>query len=362
MNGKYWKLPILGIALLPFLLKTPYLLTVWRQSPLDRYDGIFFLLAIALAALTFKRLRGFAGKADLLCLLPLLGSLAVLAGATIKHVQTAQAAGTLLLLFSVFGLLWGRRLFIAAAPIFAITLLGCPSTSYWVDYFLRNIPFLGILSGVGTKLLIAALFSAWALLAKKPLQTHAFIFLSALGLLALLLLWQGAPPQYGDPLLTQTGKIRIGNYLAYKRPITPLDQRFFGDNTAERFLFIDDQGLSIELLAVKVTGSIHSTHPAGLCLKSGGHSVLSSREISFAAEAGTLACLELFAQIKEQEFLFYVWYVGNGHSTGNFLSFRRAWAPDAEWYAYQIIVPVPQGDRLLAEKRLRSFLDLLLKK
>ena len=134
----------------------------------------------------------------------------------------------------------------------------------------------------------------------------------------------------------------MSDYLGFPLPVTPADRQFFGDNRLLRSSYINSSGTRIDLLSVGVTGSIHSIHPAEICLKSGGNEVLSSRELKIDTKFGPLACQELVVQPKNsgQKLLILVWYTNERWSSGNFLSFRRHWKPGSIWHTFQLSIPI----------------------
>lgn len=349
-------------AFAPFLYKVPYLIGAWRTSPLDRYDGVFFLLPFLLIVLRFRWLKTWVEKSDWRGWF-LFGAAALFfSAATVKHISTFQLAGGLALISATVFLLWGEKLFLATIPLLAISVLGCPSTTYWTEYFLRDQLTAFSVSGFSLKLTAAACLGCYFAFQKKTMRLSSLSFSTGLVLIGCVLLWQGARPEYGAPLIANGSLRRVSDYLGFPLSITPVDKRFFGDNLLVRSAYINSSGARIDLLDVRITGNVHSIHHAEICLKSGGNEILSRREIKLDTTYGPLACQELIVRPRNnnQNQLILVWYSNSNWSSGNFLSFRRHWTPGSLWYTFQLSTPVTTtpADALL---RLKDFLDFDLK-
>lgn len=349
----------LGACLLPLLCKIPYLARCWRQSPLDRTDWVFWVLPILLCGIRFRKIRPFwQDKADLRGFYLLCPVLLCYAAAMFIQINTLQIACAVLILFAGIWVVAGSRMFTFLSPLLFIFLLGCPSTSYWVEYFFRD---LAVVMGVGGTFLkmLAALFPAgcflfWA----RDYSLSTFFFLSFLLSTLLTLLLMQTSQNTGHGLNVDTNRRKIGTFLACRQPPTPADQGFFGRNKAIRINYFSElpNPSSIELLKVKVEGNLHSIHPPELCLKSGGSTILALKERLLETTAGNLAFQEILFRAKQQDYLMYAWYSTKEYSTGNFLKFRSRWQRSGNWTVTQVVTPVShtQAD---AELVLRRFLD-----
>lgn len=360
MNMKYLRIPLMCAATVPFLLKTPYLLHAWKTSPLDRYDFIFYLTALLITAVSFRSLKKHARDFDIHALWFLIPSFCFWGVMLWRHIHTLQVAGAFMILLSTVGLLFGLRVFSALAPVFGICLLGCPSTTYWTEYFCRELITSFSLSGFLLKIFAAGLLAVCCFLQiRRPVRLQTLLFLCGLLCICLILVLRHSPPAYGNALIVDSPKMRVGDYLGFVQAVTPQEERFFAGNHVARRLYISGSR-KITLLSIRITGNIHSIHPAELCLKSAGNTIRGHREIVFMTARGRLACQEMTVTLADsRSYLVYAWYAGPDWSTGNFLSFRRHWNSRAPWYTFQLMTEIG-GDRKKAEACLRGFLDAAL--
>lgn len=277
-----------------------------------------------------------------------------------RHIHTLQIAGALLFLLSMSGLLFGLRIFVTLTPVLGICLLGCPSTTYWTEYFCRELITRFSLSGFLLKAFAAGLLAvSFFLLKKYAIRLQTLLFLCALFCVCMILAIRHSPPAYGNALIVDSQKMRVGDYLAFVQAVTPQEERFFRGNQATRHLYISGTR-KITLLSIRITGDIHSIHPTELCLKSARNTIHGHREIVFMTARGGLACQEMTVTLADnRSYLVYAWYAGPDWSTGNFLSFRRHWTSRAPWYTFQLMTDIG-GDRKKAEACLRDFLEAAL--
>lgn len=353
-NKRFW---LLLPALLPLALKSDYLLDAWRFSPLDRRDWFFLLLAVALTAVNWRRIRTWVAAPDWRGLWFVAGALGIWGGGLLRHINTVQTAGGMLFFFSMLFVLGGVRLFSGMLPVLLITLLGCPSTTYWSEYHLRISIGVLPLGGFAFKVCVAAALSAYFLIVKRVYRLETLLFLLGTLFLFAILYSRVEHAEYGQPLRIDMEKREVGDLLAYPDALSAQEKRFFAGHDAKRVSYFGD-GEPVQLLAVDVTGSVHQIHPAELCLKSVNCDVLSAWEKRILLGDRVLAVQKIVAQFPNgAKVLVYVWYTGANWSTGNFVAFRRSWNPGEHWVAYQLSTPL--GDsREAAEKRLDAFLKL----
>ena len=360
MNMKILRILLMCAAPIPFLLKVPYLLHAWKGSPLDRFDFIFYLLALLITAVSFRSLKKQVRDFDMRALWFLIPAFCFWGLMLWRHIHTLQIAGALLFLLSMSGLLFGLRIFVTLTPVLGICLLGCPSTTYWTEYFCRELITRFSLSGFLLKAFAAGLLAvSFFLLKKYAIRLQTLLFLCALFCVCMILAIRHSPPAYGNALIVDSQKMRVGDYLAFVQAVTPQEERFFRGNQATRHLYISGTR-KITLLSIRITGDIHSIHPTELCLKSARNTIHDHREIVFMTARGGLACQEMTVTLADnRSYLVYAWYAGPDWSTGNFLSFRRHWTSRAPWYTFQLMTDIG-GDRKKAEACLRDFLDAAL--
>ncbi len=356
---KKWKLLVLFVLTIPLLMRMKYLYYAWRQSPLDQKDWVFFALPLILFTVHHYKVAEIEKRVDHTgwIFIGLFG--AAYAVLLHKEINSLQIAVGLLLVFSGIYLLYGRKCFVRMAPLLAIALLGLPSSSYWVEYFFRDIILMFSINGYLLKLIFALIFGLYFIFVNYTVKLQTLFLWSAVIVISGVLLFHKTMPQYGDPLypLIQENN---NDFLMYQQPLSDIDKRFFDGNLAARYIFMSDNAPNIDLLTVKVTGKPNDIHPAELCLKTAGNTILSFREITFALDAGILSCQEIITEINRQQYLMYAWYDSPKYSTGNFLAFRQSWHPGEIWYSYQIIMPIT-GDFKDTENKLRRFLNNILK-
>ncbi len=353
MMKRRYRLLIPAVA--PLLLKSGYLLEAWRHSPLDRWDWCFFLLAGILTAAGWKRIRNWAGRPDWRGLWFLLPAVAVWGAGIVKQVNAVQTGGALLILFSSLFVLGGVRLFSGMLPILLIALAGCPSTTYWSEYYIRISAGTAPVGGLAFKCCAAAALSVYFLLVRRVYRLQTLLFVLGVLLLIGVLYSRESRAGYGQPLLIDPERTEVGGYLGFPSALSEQEQRFFEGHAVRRAVYYGSVE-NIRLLAVGITGDIHRIHPAELCLKSMDCDVLSSREKILNPGGRPLAVQEIVALFPNRaKALIYVWYSGPEWSSGNFPAFRRSWKRSERWFAYQLSTPMPDS-REAAEERLRDFL------
>ncbi|MBS1371938.1 MAG: hypothetical protein HPZ91_18485 [Lentisphaeria bacterium] len=356
MKFRYlWLIP----ALLPLLAKCGYLLDAWRISPLDRLDWSFFLLVPVLAFLKRRAIRSWCGAYDPRGFFFFAPALLVWGAGIWKHVNAVEIGGAILVFFSLLFVLGGVRLFSGLLPLLLIMLLGVPSTTYWSEYYLRASVGVAAFGGTEFKFTAAACLAAYFLVSWRIYRLQTLLFLLGFLLLVGILLGRQTRAIYGHPLLVDTERMAGGEFVGYPRSLTEMERRFFAGHEMRRFSYYDHSG-GVQLLAVGITGSIHSIHPAELCLKSQNSKILSMRELHIPTAAGRLAVQEVVVAFPDGgKQLLYTWYVSGNWSSGNFLAFRRSWHRGGKWYTYQLSTPITTT-RERAEERLDAFLEQFL--
>lgn len=347
-------------ALVPLALKARYLRTAWRTSPLDQKDWIFLAVALLLALLRRKAIREWISKPDWRGLLPAGLSLLFFVLFAVRPVATLQIASAMFFFFSMLWILGGLRLFAGTLPLLGLSLLACPSTTYWSGFYLRAVLGTGAVDGYLFKLAAAAVLTAFFVRTKSALRPQTLAYLGSLGALAVLLTLQTVQTPFGQPFRPDLRLLRAGNYIAAPIDPTPQDLRFFQGSRLVKNAYYGDHGEIFYLLSVEVTDNVRKIHPTELCLKSGGTVIRRLREKTVSiGEGKNLAVQEIEAvQPDGKKYLIYTWYTGPEWSTGNFIAFRKSWKPNELWASFQLstgITDTPES----AEKRLNTFLTIL---
>ena len=353
LKKRFW---LLLPALLPLLVKFPYMWSTWCYSPLDRWDWSFLLLAMAETALNWKQVRRLIDPPDWRGAGVALFAMAIWSYGIFKHINAAQCVGGVLFFFSILFVLGGSRLFSGMLPVMLIVLLGCPSTTYWSEYHLRISFGAFPLGGLAFKYGAAAVLSIYFLTVRRVYRLETLAFLMGTLFLFGILYSREDRALYGLAFEVDMNEPEVNGYLASAEPLTSQEKRFFFGHQARRLVYYGKDGTLIQLLAVDVTGNIHRIHPAELCLKSVNCDVLSASEKKIRLKIGYLAVQEIVAVYPNGEkILMYVWYTGPYWSSGNFVAFRRTWKAQKLWYSYQLATPVGDSHEV-AEKRLDAFL------
>ncbi|MGE4488330.1 MAG: hypothetical protein AB7E95_02155 [Kiritimatiellales bacterium] len=354
---RFW---LLIPALLPLSLKANYLWLAWRTSPLDRPDWILLLTAAIFAAARRRTLRAWSNGADLRGLIPAAASLLLYIAFTLKPISTLQVAAGLVLFFSMLWVLGGLRLFSGCLPLLAICLLACPSTTYWIEFYLRVLLRSDLLDGRVAKLFTASALALWFALSSRPIRLQTAAYLCGTAALCALLVLRTSRPLYGNPLIPDFNAIQVGSCLASSISPTAQEKSFFAGNRLIKTAYYGEHGEAFHLLSVEITDDIHKLHPTELCLRSKKTVIRDLHEKTFTAGSGRrLALQELVAVRNGNRYLIYTWYTGPNWSTGSFIAFRKNWAKDESWRSFQLLTEITET-RDAAEKRLNTFLKQLL--
>ncbi len=355
-----WRFLWLIPALAPLVFNADYLFWVWRSTPPDHWDWVFFLSAILAAAAGWRRIAAWAGKPSRYGWIVLGLGAALFGFGQLFHIFTVQIAGGIIFLAGMVYTTGGQRLFCGTLPLFMVALLGCPSTTYWSEFFWQLALGSGMVDGLAFKLLTALPLLGWFLwnCLRGPVVLLKLMFPALLLLIAMALLIRHDRAEYGIPMRPDAERLNYGSYLGRREAATAQENRFFAGCELYRITYFGERD-TISFLGVELGGVVHKIHPAALCMKSAGQQVLRFREKRVPVRGGEVAVQEVLADYPGGgRYLIYVWYVGPEWSTGNFLAFRRSWKPGTDWFSFQLMTAVHSTPEE-AVRRLDAFLDIL---
>lgn len=350
---------LFALCALPLLAKMPYMVSVWKSSPLEGGDFIVWLAIPAVAALCeiIRCKAGIEGGAETYKKW-MLTALAACLAAWFLIAFKINAAGILLGIFILalaVDLRFGRAVFVSQIPTFMFAIVAVPSISYWLDYYL-HIGLAGTYSYFAFKFLFATGFlAAWSVLSVKKRRyprIWSIIFCMAVCAAALYNRIEYNSLPAGDPIFVDTQKNASGEWMSREDPVSEADARFFTgcDEIVRKSYFNADSGM--QLLALSVN-RISSIHPVGICLESSGYDIVSSRQVSISLSDREIQINELRVRKNGSDLAVYSWFSDGEKSTGDFTKFRLQKSAAKNWRHYQIMTP-EDGAK---EDRFRSFLE-----
>ena len=354
------------LAGIPFFLTLPYTFHSWRISPMDSMNWIFHLACLLLAACaapsindSVKELKraGAAGNNVLLALLFVFVFALCYGFGVMRQIYMIRILGGTAFWWACLWLFCGWRGAWAALPAFAALSLGCTSSTFVLcNHFLIQ-PQTVLYLKIGAALL-CAFFSSIIMFTGYVVKFEilCWFFVAAMILFCSLNIRGGdktAPPFRPDLTVSPAG------LTITETPLTEDTIRFFEGAEVHQYL-ISDGGFQASLLEVKCGDDIHKIHPASHCLRSGGATIQSESVVVHTMPDGQkLAVTEILSKIRETPILTFVWYTGPEKTTGSYFFFRRTWSPSKQWYSYQIVTEIYNGNKDAARKFLLDLLSRL---
>lgn len=353
-----------AIAAIPLASKVGYMLRMWAEPSVDRYDLIFWIGAAAFLVINCKTLwekpkETLSGRIG--------GSLLLLAAAAaigfsfLKSVNSAGILGGIMLLAGFWLFRRGELAFSLVLPAFVMMVFGIPSTTQWIGTFSG---FHQEMAGFFIKLgLTALMLVLWYLRKWLSLQTSCFI--CAAVLTTLICLSTGSIAARGEPLFLDSdftgGKTWIANDL---RP-TAVQSRYFegSDSVIIRIYYplSGEQAAAVGLLGIMPGENIHAIHPAAFCARNDGDTPLSVRQRTMTIKGKIYPVEELNIRTKAgKDILMWNWYTGPDFSTADFKTFRILWKQKEKWAHYQLKTyfgTTPDNNLEAAQKRLTTFIE-----
>lgn len=310
---KKWKLCILALSGLPFVVKFAYLNQAWVSSPIDRAQlglwGTGVLLIVVVTAIlklifhfpTNKPLR----QSRALRTLPLPIVIYILG--TVYNINAVQLIASVGIAWMTAWMLYGRIAGSMLAIAAVMATLAVPGSSYWL--------------GKASTAFSAPIRAAYT-------------------------------PEF-------TARSQSG-YLGRKAVPSEAFSRFFRTSDAHQFRYASPSN-DVSVLAVRIGSNIHEIHPATHCLRSSGWLVQSEQlhDVALNGRADSLSVTEsVVANSAGAKLLVWVWYSSPEKSTGSFIRFRRMYKKNAVWRTYQLTSPIGNGNDIAeVRQNLISFLE-----
>ncbi len=326
----------------------------WTTSPLDRLDGIFFILAMILIAflLLFSSRNDAKKQVDPwafpLVALFLLGSLF----SFYLSLNTVCFWMLLAFLLALIWALWGWHSFWIFLPAGVLAALSAPSSG--LSTLLPSGVFV-----FHYKIVAAAGFIAFSIcnrfLDLTPRIPDGLFYLSGLFFLVVSSLMIHDIPS-GSHFELRSDLRKFDTYLGAEEPLSDFDKRFFaGSRAVERRVYWGQGDSPTYLSTLKIISgdNVHNIHPATVCLRSAGWTIRMAEPKLLTIRDVRLSLEEILAEKDGKLALYYVWYSDGDISTGSYLKFRRTWRPGRVWHVYQVMTPIvtdlPAAEALLNE-------------
>lgn len=393
------------LSWIPLLMEMPYVLNVWKNSPLERGSWILWLAALISLVVCELCRRKSAWDAyyrehytnsvwfAVPVVLALAGCVFFRIGPHKVHAFYILAA--IMLIFSAAGWRFGVSVFMFQIPTCFFVLLGAPTVAYWIysylgynissrnDYLITKLILgsgvmlvccIGELFGkkpedrwVSDEALFAlgmgALFWQWIkktlskINAPKPL--HLLFIVVVIG----LFIWARASDKMtadGAAIEMDFSRLQSASWVGREDPVTERDINFFTGCTevSRRTYFNDDSYVNVLALTVK---DVTNLHPMDVCLRSSGAEILSLEPVYLDINGSKISLDEAKVRKDSDEYYSYAIYSNGEISTGNFAKFRLLRRDKKLWFHYQMMTPA-QPDEEAVRARMVSFLESFLKK
>ena len=381
MNALF-KNALFALSWIPLLMEMPYVLNVWKISPLERGSWILWLAAlVSLVVCELCRRRSawdvyyrehytdsiwFAVP----LILALIGCVFFKLGP--HRVHAFYILSAIMLIFSAAGWRFGVSVFMFQIPTCFFVLLGAPTVAYWIySYLGYNIS--GRNDYLITKLILGGgVIFVWCISALlgdrlKKLQPRGVEVPKPLHLLFALIvagifMWALASNKMsadGQPVELDFSRLQSASWVGREDSVTERDINFFTGCTevSRRTYFNDDSYVNVLALRVK---DITNLHPMDVCLRSSGAEIISLKPVYLKVNGLNIALDEARIRRDSAEFYSYAIYSNGVISTGDFAKFRLLRRDSKLWVHYQMVTPA-QPDEEAVHARMESFLGSFLK-
>lgn len=327
---------LLVLGGVPLLTKLPYMVRAWRESRPDRWDWVFLLGFLLLSAAVWPRLRAWRVAGDRRFLIAAAVG-ALLYGAGFGYsVHAVSIVGAMIFAWGMAGVAMGLQAASAAVPLFGLLGLSCTGTTYWIGYF-SGCDGLTVKVVAGT---VFGLWAAWTAWRREIVPLRFVLFGFGIGVMLGFYGFPGYRYVPCPPFHPALDVFNFGAFIGREIPPSDTDRRFFGESTIQRAFFAGDDR-AVAVLKVCDFEDVHKIHPAGYCLRAAGRNVLADRLLPLELDRRGFQVNEVLADNGDGTFmLLWAWYSSDTDSSGNFLFFRRFYAPGGGWSTYQVAVGV----------------------
>jgi hypothetical protein len=357
-----WKrLTFALLAGIPFFLTLPYTFHSWRISPMDRPNWIFHLGFLLLAVCAVPAVKDSAKErvenAPLAALFAI-SFLGMFLGATfVRQINMVRILAGMAFWWSCVWLFCGWRAAWALLPAFAVLSLGCTSSTFLLCNHYLIQPRTALFLKIGAAVLCAAICAA-VMLTDYVMKYGTFCFLvsAALIIFCVLNLPNDAKPV--PPFRPDLTDAPAG-FTITESPLTEDTIRFFEGAEVHQYR-ITDGIFQCSFLEVKCGDDIHKIHPASHCLRSGGAVIQSEAVVTHTMPDGReLSVTEIRSKLRGTPILTFVWYTGPEKTLGSYFKFRSSWSASEQWYSYQAVTEIYDGNEEAARKFLLDMLSRL---
>lgn len=322
---------------LPLVLKFPYMLYSWQNSPLDRWDWLFLSIFVVIAILLWLPMESRRSeKCDFEAFWAAIPLFMLYVSSYFFDIHLLGILSAILFSWTFCWLIKGWSYAYGVFPLFGILLLSSTSTCYWLEYFFS-------VSGILLKIIGLLLFLVWLLmnfLTRTTVCKNSFCFYCVALVLIIFSATQLNTLQYrGEPFIPEFSSLQFGEFIGRKQEILESDRRFFGNSILEKYQFASDTA-TIGVLAVTCGNNVHQIHPASHCLRAGGWQIDSEKFREVVLKGEKLQINEIMVHNQHGSLLIWCWYSNYGFSTGSFFGFRRHWSKNTLWFTWQIAVPI----------------------
>jgi len=345
------------LAGIPFFCTIPYSVHSWRTSPMDRTNWIFFLAFLLIAGCSVPAVNDSAkrNRYDWFALLAAAAAAILYAGGIVKQIYLIRIlAGTWFWWTGVW-FFCGWHAAWSMIPAFGVLSLGCTSTTFLMCRHFLVQPQTALFLKLGATLICAALCAVF-MLTGFVMKREVFWFLLAAAVIL-----------GGTVVSRSTGKTvaafrpdLTANVEGFERleiPLTENTIRFFEGSEVHQYAYSDGI-FRCSILEVKCGNDIHKIHPASHCIRSSGAEILSESVVTHTLPDGrSLPVTEIRSRIHGMPALTFVWYTGPTETTGSFYTFRRKWSPSEQWYSYQAVTEIYDGNEEAARRFLLNLLS-----
>ncbi len=345
------------LAGIPFWCTLPYTVHSWKTSPMDRLNWIFLLAFLLVAACGMPAVLDSAKqrKYDWYALLAAGAAAVLYAAGIMKQIYMVRIIAGTWFWWTGIWFFCGWKAAWATIPAFGALSLGCTSTTFLMCNRLLIQPQTALFLKLGAAAACAAV-CAVLMLTDYVMKREVFWFLLAAGAIltgTLTSRGTGKTAAAFKPDLTKT----VEGFTTTETPLSEDSIRFFEGATVHQYA-ISDGVFHASILEVKCGDDIHKIHPASHCLRSSGAEILSETVVMHAMPDGRdLPVTEIRSKIHGSPILTFVWYTGPEETIGSFYTFRRKWSPSKQWYSYQIVTQVYDGNEDAARKFLLNLLS-----
>ena len=378
-----FKNALFALSWIPLLMEMPYVLNVWKISPLERGSWILWLAALVSLVVCELCRRRSAWDVyyrehytdSIWFAVPLIFALigCVFFKLGPHRVHAFYILSAIMLIFSAAGWRFGVSVFMFQIPTCFFVLLGAPTIAYWIYSYLgynigsRNdylITKLILGSGVMFVLCVSALLGdrlkklqPRGIEVPKPL--HLLFIVVVIG----LFIWARASDKMtadGAAIEMDFSRLQSENWVGREDDVTERDINFFKGCTqvSRRTYFNDDSYVNVLALTVK---DVTNLHPMDVCLRSSGAEILSLEPVYLDINGAKISLDEAKVRKDSAEFYSYAIYSNGEISTGDFAKFRLLRRDKKLWFHYQMMTPAQPNEEAV-RARMVSFLESFLKK